>query len=139
MSAPILDDDVTRQELAALRLHRDQLRRTLGRIISLYRYTDGAWASAPVTDRVMGGWRDLYTGTAPRRRGGRPPRTTHEAVIVGHRNPERTEQVWARLVDAGLTEAAAEDVARQPLTMPVRLAPGVIISVFDLPHLEEAS
>lgn len=128
-------------ELATVRLQRDQLRRALGRIISLFRYADGAWVSAPVSDRVMGDWREPHMGTAPTRRGGRTPSTTHTAIIVGRRNPDRTERIWARLVDAGLTEAAAEDVARQPLTMPVRLAPGVIISVFDVPAqaIEEAS
>jgi hypothetical protein len=133
MTAPVEDVATLGQELTAARLQRDQLRRALGRIISLYRYTDGAWVGTPVTDRVMGDWRNLYVGTAPARRGGRTARTTHEAVIIGHRRPERTEQIWARLVDAGLTEAAAEDVASQPLTMPIRLAPGVIISVFEVP------
>ena len=135
MTAAIENVATLRQELAAARLQRDQLRHALGRVLDKLTPRAGAgFFMAGVPAATVFEWRTLYDrsgGRAPR--GGRKPgAVTDAAVVVGRRTPECTDAIRERLLTAGLTDAAADLVARQPITMPIKLAPGIIISVFEV-------
>jgi len=105
-------------ELAEARHIIARLRRVLGRVLDLY--------PEPMTVETTIEARRLYNET-----GQRP--AWERAVVVGERQPGTTISLQSRLMYAGLTPEAARTVAKQPLHMPVKLAPGVVISVFEIP------
>ncbi len=53
-------------------------------------------------------------------------------VVVRRHTPDEIAEAITRLLAAGLTEEAAERVARHPSWGPVSLAPGVIVSLHPL-------
>jgi hypothetical protein len=104
-------------ELAQARLVNAKLHKVLGRVLETY--------PAPITVSEVIAARQLYEATVL-------PPNDHGVMVGSYPLNGAVIAVRERLVHAGLTAKAAQRVARQPLAMPVKLGPGIVLSVFKL-------